>query len=138
MQNNAYESSQVYSGGSRKTVRRILVTCLYLLVTVSGMVQAIRPQSVVIALLWVMFASTVTYWCVVDSRAAGRPILQSLHWIIFFTWPIAVPIYLIFSRKLRGLGIAFLHAICLLVVTNLAFHISGYLVYGELWFQNLR
>jgi hypothetical protein len=76
------------------------VTCLYLLFILSAVAQVTRPESGrSVLLLWALTASTASYWCVVDSRTIGRPVVQSLHWIIFFTWPIAVPIYLVYSRK---------------------------------------
>jgi len=96
---------------------KIMVLCLYLLFAASGATQASPLRSSIAALLiHVMIACAATYWCVVDSRIMGRPIVQSIHWIMFFTWPISAPIYLIYSRGLRGLGFAMLHAIGLLVV----------------------
>ena len=81
--------------------------------------------------------SVVTWWCVVDSRMRGSPIVQSLHWIIFFTWPLAAPVYLIWSRKLRGLGWCLLHAIGLYGSCVLAYHLTGYLAYGDAWLRAL-
>jgi hypothetical protein len=82
-------------------------------------------------LLWVLPAWSATYWCVLDARKLGRPIVQSLHWIIFLTWPVAVPTYLVFSRRLRGLGIALVHGICLSIACGLAAQLTVHVICGN-------
>ena len=134
MEQNSRESPRVPGNGSRRDLRPVLVTCVYLLAVTMGAGQVTRPESGVLRLtLWAMFASAATYWCVVDARMIGRPIVQSLHWIMFYSWPVAVPIYLIYSRKLRGLGIAIVHVIGLSIVATLGLHLAGFVKYGNLW-----
>jgi hypothetical protein len=123
----------------RKKLRRILLICLYLLAAIAGAMGTHASRSNAVQLLLpIMMASVATYLCVVDSRILGCPMVQSVHYIMFFTWPLAVPIYLIYSRGLRGLGMAVLHGIGLIVVATAAFHTAGYLAYGDLWFESLR
>lgn len=142
MEHNPYASPRAQGDVShvrRGNLPTILVVCLYLLLALNGAVQVTRPESAALRLiLSALTGSTATYWCVVDSRILGRPIVQSLHWIMFFTWPVAVPLYLVYSRKLRGLGIAVIHAIGLLIVTALATFLAGYITYGNLWLTRLR
>ena len=75
-------------------------------------------------------ASTATSWCVVDSRILGRPMLRVTHEMTFLIWPAAVPLYLIWSRRFRGLGITLLHAVGLTVICTVAFIVTALLKYG--------
>ena len=146
MEANAYESPRTpgnaegTSGRSdhRKSVRFLLLLGFYLLAAIAGIMGTGQLRSGVVHFLFsIMAASVATYWCVLDARILGRPIVQSVHWIMFFTWPLAVPIYLIRSRGLRGLGMVVLHGIGFVVVAVVAYHTAGYLVYGALWFERL-
>lgn len=49
-------------------------------------------------LLAVASACAAVMACVVDSLLRGRYLQRSLQWITFFSWPIALPIYLVTSR----------------------------------------
>jgi hypothetical protein len=142
---NPYESPAVFDKGDQmrrgsddgqRRLRRTLVIGFYLLVATLGAIQAVPLRDNIAFLLFsVLAASMATYLCVLDARMRGRPIVQSVHWIMFCTWPLAVPIYLIYSRRLWGLVLLFLHGIGLLVVQALAFHLTRYLAYGNLWFD---
>ena len=109
---------------------------MYAVTAGGNVVVVLRPEAGVIRLLLhVAMCSIATYWCVVDSRMRGSPIVHSLHWIIFFTWPIAVPIYLVQSRGLRGLWLAVIHGIGLYAACLVTYHLTGYLVYGAEWME---
>lgn len=115
----------------RKRLRGIVLLCFYLLVAANGALQASPPHTAMIGILLALaMASAVTYLCIVDSRIVGRPIVQSVHWIMFVTWPVAAPIYLIYSRRWRGVALLLLHVIGLVVVANVAFSLAWYLVHG--------
>ena len=121
---------------SQTAFRRDVGVSLYLAVTAWGAVSAVWPDNALVYMLfWAVVSCTITTWCVVDSRILGCPILHSFHWLIFFTYPIAVPIYLVWSRRLRGLGIAVLHAVGLTVCSAAAFNAAGYALYGAQWFR---
>ena len=47
--------------------------------------------------------------CIVDARILGRPILHSARFAIVATWPIAVPVYLLWSRGASGLWTILIH-----------------------------
>ncbi len=69
--------------------------------------------------------------CVADAELLGRPLALSIQGFMFFTWPIAVPIYLIWSRRLLGLAIVLAHVFCLmfsLVIAIVAVTVSQYAV----------
>jgi len=120
-------------------LRCILGLSLYALAALWGLINVRHPTSGPLTLVFeVAVASTITYWCIVDGRIAGHPILYSFYWLIFFLWPLAVPIYLLWARRLCGLGFALLHAIGLFAVALLAFFLAGYLIYGNAWFGRLQ
>ena len=48
----------------------------------------------------------------------------------FFTCPVAVPLYLIWSRRFRGLAIALLHAVGVTVIFTMTFIVTALLKYG--------
>jgi hypothetical protein len=119
-----------------RRLRRLAVLSFYLAIATFGAMQVSLPQSGFVApLLALMAASTAAYGCVVDARFRGRPIVQSVHWIMFVTWPMAVPVYLIYSRKLRGVALIVMHLIGLVVISTAAFNLAGYLAYGKQWFR---
>ena len=78
-------------------------------------------------LLCAAIASAMTGWCVADSRILGRPLLPVLQMITFFTWPVAVPMYLMWSRRFRGLGLALLHAVGLTAICVIAFCLAMFI-----------
>jgi len=120
-------------------LRRILGLSLYALAALWGLINVGYSTSGPLTLVFgATFASTITYWCIVDARIAGHPILYSFYWLIFLLWPLGVPIYLLWARKLRGLGSALLHVIGLFAVALLAYLLAGYLVYGNAWFGRLQ
>jgi len=57
-----------------------------------------------VALLTV--CSACAMWCVVDSMLRGKYWPRYWHWITFWAWPVAVPVYLVWSRGARGLLLA--------------------------------
>ncbi len=108
---------------------KFLLGYLYFLFALSGARSAAVPQGAPIDLLINLTIATVaTMWSVQDSRALGEPIPRSFDQIIFLTWPLAVPIYLIWSRKKRGLLLVVVHGALLSLTTVMAFiAVSGLL-----------
>lgn len=49
-------------------------------------------------LLILIFAILVTLFCVVDAQLRKKTIPYFSRWLIFFTWPISVPIYILWSN----------------------------------------
>lgn len=71
------------------------------------------------------------WYCTADARLLGKPLLPLARVGIFAFWPAGVPIYLLWARRLRGLGILLLHGISLLLTCVAAFLATAYLAYGE-------
>ena len=59
--------------------------------------------------------SIVASFCSADSKIRGKNLMHIQKTIIFFTWPLALPIYLISTRKLKGVGIVLLYNIILII-----------------------
>ena len=51
-----------------------------------------------------------------DARIHRRPLPDALCLLVLCSWPVSVPIYLVRSRGLLGIGLAIAHAVGLLVV----------------------
>lgn len=71
------------------------------------------------------------WYCTADARLLGKPLLPPARVGIFVLWLAGVPIYLLWARRLRGLGILLLHGISLLLTYVAAFLATAYLAYGE-------
>ncbi len=112
----------------RIRLRRMAAVLLYVLAVAFGVGQALQWDSRVVSLLLPFaVASAVTLWCVVDSHIRARPILTSLQFLVFITWPVAVPIYLIWSRRLRGIVLAVVHGVGLTFVLAAPVGLTTYL-----------
>ncbi len=70
------------------------------------------------------------WYCTADARLVGKPLIQLAKLGIFFGWPVAVPIYLLWARGMKGLGLLLLHGFLLLLVAVLSVLISALLIYG--------
>ena len=123
------------SDGSPKTFKKVVVVFIYLLIALWGvrraLLQEMRPIDLIIC---VTISFLMVQFCVIDSRIRGKPVLHSFRWMIFFTWPISVPIYLLWSRGVKGIGPTVLYVLSIILTQVLAFHVTGYLIYGEGWF----
>lgn len=64
----------------------------------------------------------VVWWCVLQGRKRGRPITEGGMLILYMTWPVSVPVYLLYTQGLRGLGIAILGAV--VICTGIAIGVS--------------
>jgi tetratricopeptide (TPR) repeat protein len=96
----------------RIRLRRLIVVNLYLLAADWGICRGSQLDHRVLGLLFpVAVASMMSAWCVVDAQVLGRPIITAFHWLLFVAWPLAVPVYLVRSRKFRGVAVAFIHGL---------------------------
>jgi hypothetical protein len=109
----------------------VLGAGLYVCAALQGISDVVSPDNGLLYLLVALaFASLTSQWCVIDSRRMGQPMLHIVQMITFCTWPVAVPIYLVSSRRLRGVGVAVLHGIGLLAVAWLSFLATVLALYG--------
>jgi hypothetical protein len=64
-------------------------------------------------------ATAAVMWCTVDAASRGDYYPHSLRWATMFLWPIAVPVYLIQSRKGWGILFALLALVAMLVLQGI-------------------
>ena len=57
----------------------------------------------------------VVWWCALQARQHGRPLTEGGMLMMYLTWPVGVPVYLLYTEKLKGLGIIILGALLFLV-----------------------
>jgi hypothetical protein len=87
---------------------------------------AVRTQ----LLTAVLFSLGCMWFCTVDAKLAGRPLIQLAKLGIFLFWPAGVPIYLLSIRGMRGLGVLLLHGVLLFLVWVCSTFAASYLMYG--------
>ncbi len=71
------------------------------------------------------------WFCTVDARLAGKPLIQLAKLGIFLGWPLGVPLYLLWARGLRGFVTLVLHGTLLFLLLAVSTLVTGYLVYGD-------
>ena len=95
-----------------------LVALLYLGMMISGAGRVVGT-SLLQFLTGIFVAGVATSWTVADARQRRQPIVHSLQYLLLGTWPLSVPVYLVWSRGLRGLGWAVLHTFGIFVATTI-------------------
>ena len=117
-----------------KRFRSIVVLMIYFLVGLHAVRRAIfeslRPPDIAVGVALQVFLTT---FCIVDSKCRGKPMLHSFYWIIFFTCPFSVAIYWVWTRGLKGIVSGTLVALTFVIVSAIAFVVTGYLIGREPW-----
>jgi hypothetical protein len=120
--------SAIENGAQARTPAHLgffLIACLYAIAALWGVTQARAPDNDLLELLTaVSMPLAATLWTVNDARCRGEPLLHIVQIVMLFTWPLAVPIYLVRSRRLRGVGLAILHALGLIATMLLTFNLT--------------
>jgi hypothetical protein len=100
---NVKGEGQMSSLSSLKLVRAGLLVALLLVAALVG-VRAVFmvPDSRFNTLLALVLSTLVSGACVVDSKILNRQVVFIAQAALFFLWPFAAPIYLIWSRGWRG------------------------------------
>jgi hypothetical protein len=89
---------------SNRKLRLWLLVFMHLTAACMGLSAALSPEQKPRDLLMGMaLAVTVVLACVADGRIVGARIARINQFIMLFTWPVAAPIYLLWTRKWKGL-----------------------------------
>ena len=56
------------------------------------------------------------WFCSSDARLVGRPLIDLARQGIFIGWPLGIPLYLLWARGIRGLGVLLLHGVLLFLL----------------------
>lgn len=130
---NPFETPQDTSHGNDTDVIRDPTTkssliALYVLAAVSGATQVFDNQTAYY-LVSLLLAFAATTWAVVDTRIRGGRFLGILRLVYFLVWPVASLVYLIATRKSRGLFWWGLNAVGLYVSVAVTFYLTFSLLY---------
>ncbi len=108
-------------------LRRVLVLSGFLLF-VLGVVRGymLVEPGLVDVFLSIGLCVLAVKFCIVDYRMRGRTLVRSYHWLIFFTWPFALPVYLLCSR---GIG----KGIVAILLGLAGVFIASVTAYGIVW-----
>ncbi len=111
------------------------IVSLYVLVACSGTVQVVIPENGGLYFLFtLLIATAVTMWAVLDSRIRNHPMLHIVQFLFLISWPIAAPVYLIWTRGRRGLWLAAIHGLGLFATLCVFFYTAyGLLYYTGFW-----
>lgn len=122
------------SGKKLHRLRNFIVIFIYFLFALwsvrTALFEGVQPVDIAISLA---LSAAMVKFCIVDSICRGGLLLNSFHWIIFFTWPVSVPIYLLWTRGIKGVLWAVLNIVMLIVVYSVVFVMTSYLVWGDSW-----
>jgi hypothetical protein len=117
--------------GQTRLLRNGFLAGLYFLSALWGARLIVSPPDPLLDLMFTgVVAVAVVVTCIYDSRLSGKPIVQSLHWLMLFTWPIAAPVYLVWSRGRRGAMLAAMHAVLLYMTLLVSYYGNAVLIYG--------
>ncbi len=75
------------------------------------------------------------WFCTLDARLVGKSLPRLARFGIFLFPPYGVPIYLVWARRWRGVGLLLLHLVLLHVVLGGVYLIVLYLCYGSSVFR---
>jgi hypothetical protein len=73
-------------------------------------------------------STAATMWCTVDASSRGEYYPHSLRWVTMFTWPIAVPVYLIETRRWRGVRLTALGLAAVIVLELVGYKVGQLLL----------
>jgi len=128
-----------------KSRRRIVLVYLYCLFAAWGAFAAltVEPPKTESAMrlagiAWVALAIGTSlgfmWFCTLDGKLVGKPIPQLARIGLFVGWPLGVPIYLLWARRLRGLLVLLLHGILLSLLSMATALILAYVYLGPEWY----
>lgn len=120
---------------ARRRVRAHMIVLVFLVSILWGLHYALTWDSEGIQLvLGLLSAFVVTHCCIADSKVVGKPILLSFQWLMFCFWGISAPLYLVWSRRLRGIGLAIGFVLLFQILLYLTFYVTAFLVHGPIVF----
>lgn len=113
-------------------------TCLALLLALASARTAVVAAGPIDLLLRLAITCGVVWVCMADARLLGKPLPALIPMVMFFTWPLSIPVYLIWSRGWRRGGVrSVAYAIVLVLLLGVPHAIAGYLVHGAAFFETV-
>ncbi len=108
---------------------------LYVAQVALGAMQCFSLNGAWYWIVSLLMASTAAMWVAFDARHRGAPLINIVQLMVMGLWPIAVPIYLIATRGVRGLGWTILNFVGLVIASCFGFYTTILAVWGpaSLW-----
>jgi hypothetical protein len=123
---------------SRRRVRAHMLILVFVVSALWGLHHALTWQHGGIEiLLTLLSASIITHCCIADSKVVGKPILLSFQWIMCLSWVVSAPAYLVWTRRLRGFGLAIGCVVLFQVIRYLTFFATCYAADGPAFFKQI-
>ncbi|SIO57906.1 hypothetical protein SAMN05444166_5520 [Singulisphaera sp. GP187] len=117
-------------------VRAHMIVLVFVVSMLWGLHYALTWESAGIPYaLTFLSAFVVTQCCIADSKVVRKPILLSFQWLMLLFWTVSAPAYLVWTRRLRGVGLAIGFFVLYEVFLNLTFFVVRYLVDGPAFFR---
>ena len=89
---------------SATTLRVSLLVGVHLLCVLWGVHVGVRGPSTAVGVLYSLsIAFVIVLTCVADAHVRSQTILPIFQFLMLFTWPVAVPVYLFWTRRWPGL-----------------------------------
>lgn len=122
-------------------IQRLLVILLYVANAGQGLVEWLPANELQFwlenFLLPFYVVSVATTWMATDVRQHRSFIPHSWYLPICLAIALVLPIWLIWSRRLKGLGLCLLHVVGLLLAQTAGYKLGSILVRGpQVWFQS--
>jgi hypothetical protein len=82
--------------------RRLALVAVYLAFLLEA-TAAFGGTSLLNTLCALTEASAIVLWCTLDAEIHGKMFIRSYAWTMMFTWPLGIVVYLLWTRRSRGL-----------------------------------
>jgi len=116
---------------SQRRLRTAILIVLYFCMALMGIrVGLLETESNTGAVAVIGLGVLFTFLAVVDARVMGKPLPLSAKWIIFMTWPVAVPVVAVRNRGINGVPIVLLH-VALFLLISFAFFVATDILASE-------
>ena len=103
-----------------------------LVIAVSAACQPfmLLPDSSAFYISGIVIALPPTYWLLKDAKSRGAHVPHVIQPAVIKFWVFVIPVYLVWTRKWRGLLYLISHVVVSTLLTTAIFHLVNYLVWG--------
>jgi hypothetical protein len=116
---------------SGRALRNAMLATIYLAAALYGVkTGATATQTGSSIVMSLCIGILMTLFAAEDSRVMGRPLPHTARWIVYFLWPIAVPVVVLRTRGAKGLPIFLLHVFLIVLTYSVCMIITEARLHG--------